>query len=118
MLIAYEVSLDIIRALRPVVAQLQKHSAEAAKQIEEAASSVVRNLAEGQRRRGRDPVRFYAMAHGSANEVRAQLDVADAWGWDVESAEARRRLDHLLALLWGLTHPRRRAGERTSSPAG
>ncbi len=112
MLVAYTNGLELIRALRPVVAQLQKYSAEAAKQVEEAASSIVRNVAEGERRRGRDPVRFYAMAHGSANEVRGQLDVADAWGWQIDAAEARRLLDREIGLLWGLTHPESRAERR------
>jgi four helix bundle protein len=68
-------------ALRPVVAKLRQHSADAADQVERAASSIVHNLAEGSRRSGRDPKRFYAMAHGSANEILGALDVADAWGW-------------------------------------
>src|SRR5262249_61470719 len=55
MLIAYEVALDLVRALRPVVAQLRSYSPEAADQVERAASSIVLNLAEGGRRHGRDP---------------------------------------------------------------
>jgi len=39
MLVAYEVALDLVRALRPVVAQLRKYSSEAADQVERAASS-------------------------------------------------------------------------------
>ena len=103
MLVAYDVALDLVRALRPVVAQLRKHSPEAADQVERATSSIVLNLAEGGRRRGRDPRRFYDMAHGSAGEIRGALDLADAWGWRVESAQARTLLDRELALLWGLT---------------
>src|SRR6266704_1264347 len=103
MLIAYTVALDLIRALRPVVAQLRKHSPEAADQVERAASSIVHNLAEGSRRNGRDPKRFYDMAHGSAGEIRGALDVADAWGWQIDSAHARALLDRELRLLWGLT---------------
>jgi four helix bundle protein len=109
MLIAYEVALDLVRALRPVVAQLRTYSAEAADQVERAASSIVLNLAEGDRRHGRDPKRFWDMAHGSAGEIRGALDLANAWGWQVESGEARRLLDRELGLLWGLT---RRAGAR------
>lgn len=103
MLVAYDVALELIRALRPVVAQLRKHSSEAADQIERAASSVVLNLAEGERRHGRDPRRFFMMAHGSAGEIRGALDLADAWGWAIESAQARALLDRELGLLWGLT---------------
>ena|ERR1043166_629979 len=103
MLIAYQVALDLVRALRPVVAQLRSYSAEAADQVERAASSIVLNLAEGDRRHGRDPRRFWDMAHGSAGEIRGALDLAEAWGWQVDGAEARRLLDRELGLLWGLT---------------
>ena len=103
MLVAYTVALDLIRALRPVVAQLKQYSPEAADQVERAASSIVHNLAEGDRRNGRDPKRFFDMAHGSAGEIRGALDVADAWGWQVDSEQARALLDRELALLWGLT---------------
>ncbi|TMQ22790.1 MAG: four helix bundle protein [Deltaproteobacteria bacterium] len=103
MLIAYDVALDLIRALRPVVAQLRTYSPDAADQVERAASSIVLNLAEGDRRHGRDPRRFFDMAHGSAGEVRGALDLADAWGWQVDSGQARALLDRELGLLWGLT---------------
>jgi len=109
MLVAYDVALDLIRALRPVVVQLRKHSRDASDQVERAASSIVLNLAEGDRRRGRDPGRFFDMAHGSAGEIRGALDLADAWGWQVDSAQARALLDRELGLLWGLT---RRARSR------
>jgi four helix bundle protein len=103
MLVAYDIALDLVRALRPVVAQLRAYSADAADQIERAASSVVLNIAEGARRNGRDPRRFFDMAHGSANEIRGALDLADAWGWQVESSHARLLLDREMSLLWGLT---------------
>src|SRR3954467_12801949 len=103
MLVAYEVALDLVRALRPVVAQLRNHSSDAADQVERAASSIVLNIAEGDRRHGRDPRRFFDMAHGSAGEIRGALDLADAWGWPVESRQAGTLLDRELGLLWGLT---------------
>ena len=115
MLVAYTVGLDLIRALRPVVAQLRQYSSEAAEQVEHAASSVVHNIAEGARRGGRDPKRFYDMAHGSAGEIRGALDVADAWGWKIDSAQARVILDRQIALLWGLT---RRSGKATAPKSG
>ena len=93
----------LVRALRPVVAQLRSYSAEAADQVERAASSIVLNLAEGCRRHGRDPRRFWDIAHGSASEIRGALDLADAWGWQVDSTQARALLDRELGLLWGLT---------------
>ena len=78
MWVAYDVALDLIRALRPVIAQLRGYSPEAADPIERAAS-IVLNLAEGDHRHGRDPRRFLDMAHGSAGEIRGALDLADAW---------------------------------------
>jgi four helix bundle protein len=116
MLVAYDVALDLIRALRPVVVQLRRHSAEAADQVERAASSIVLNLAEGGRRRGRDPRRFFDIAHGSAGEIRGALDLADAWGWQVDSAEARVLLDRELGLLWGLTRRARSQAAPSTSP--
>ena len=103
MLVAYDVALDLVRALRPVVGQLRQYSADAADQVERASSSIVLNLAEGFRRHGREPRRFYEMAHGSAGEIRGALDLADAWGWQVEGTHARALLDRELGLLWGLT---------------
>ena len=119
MLVAYDVALDLVRALRPVVAQLRKHSPDAADQVERAASSIVLNLAEGGRRHGRDPRRFFDMAHGSAGEIRGALDLAEAWGWQVDSARARVLLDRELGLLWGLTRrsrPRDAASASGSKP--
>jgi four helix bundle protein len=116
MLVAYEVALDLVRALRPVVAQLRNHSSEAANQVERAASSIVLNIAEGDRRRGRDPRRFFDMAHGSAGEIRGALDLADAWGWQVETQQARTLLDRELGLLWGLTRRERAKDESNTRP--
>ena len=114
MLVAYDVALDLIRALRPVVAQLRRYSPEAADQVERAASSIVLNLA---RRHGRDPRKFFFdMADGSAVEIRGALDLADAWGWQIESKQARALLDRELGLLWGLTR-RGRAKAASDSPS-
>jgi four helix bundle protein len=113
MLIAYDVALDLVRALRPVVAKLRTYSPDAADQVERAATSIVLNLAEGRRRHGRDPRRFFDMAHGSAGEIRGALDVAEAWGWHIESGQARALLDRELGLLWGLT---RRASASAPTP--
>jgi four helix bundle protein len=116
MLVAYDVALDLIRALRPVVAQLRTYSPDAADQVERAASSIVLNLAEGDRRHGRDPRRFFDMAHGSAGEIRGALDLADAWGWQIETAQARALLDREIGLLWGLTRRGRALDRPTARP--
>jgi four helix bundle protein len=91
--------------LKNVVPQVARHDGELAKQLLSAANSVVLNLGEGRRRSGGDQKRFYGYAHGSASEVRAALDVADAWGWAGDASAARAVIDRLLGLLWGLTRP-------------
>ena len=101
-LLAYTNALELIRELRPVVEQLKAYDRNIADQVTRAATSITLNVGEGSRRRGVDRKRFYRMAHGSAGEVLAALDTADAWGWRVESAKARELLDRELRLLWGL----------------
>jgi four helix bundle protein len=61
------------------------------------------NLSEGQRSLKGNKHKHYAIAHGSANEVRGALDLALAWGWIDEARAAFAKLDRLLRLLWGLT---------------
>ncbi|MBA2543656.1 MAG: four helix bundle protein [Deltaproteobacteria bacterium] len=104
--VTYQVALDLVRALCPIVEQLRTNSSDLANQIERAGTSLVLNLGEGNRRAGKDRRRFFVMAHGSASEIRAGLDVADAWGWAVDAASAKALLDRQLRLLWGLTHPK------------
>ena len=103
---ALETSLDVIRALRGPVSSLRIRDAKLCDQIRRAASSVTLNIAEGAGRTGKDRRQRYRIAAGSAEEVRAGLRVALAWGelraQDVESA--LRLIDRLLAMLWKMTH--------------
>ena len=104
--VVYTVALELVRSLRPIVAELRTHSSNIADQIERAGTSLVLNLGEGNRRAGKDRRRFFVMAQGSASEILAALDVADAWGWIVDAQVVRVLLDRARALLWGLVHPR------------
>ena len=104
-LVALEVSLDVIRSLRRTIAPLRKSDPKLYDQIRRAASSVCLNLAEGQRRAGKDRKHLWRIAAGSAEEVRTALRVAVAWG-DLSPAavaEALALLDRVLRLVWGLT---------------
>ncbi len=103
---AYTNAIELVRAIAPLVEQLRARSADLADQLERASSSIVLNVAEGSRRQGKDPRRFYSMASGSASEVRAVLDLAAAWGWAIEDRAARKLLDRELGLLWGLCRGR------------
>jgi four helix bundle protein len=106
MFVAYEVSLDTIRALSKIVPVIASRNRDLADQIERAASSVVLNLGEGARSVKGNKQKHYSIAHGSANEVRAALETAEAWGWLENASGVFPLLDRLLGLLWGLTHPR------------
>jgi four helix bundle protein len=102
---AFEVAIEAIAALKGVVMVIRQHDAELAKQVVRAASSVAANVAEGNRRVGRDRLHFLRIAAGSADEVVAHLRVARAWGWIGNEAEqALGLLDRELAMLYRLTH--------------
>jgi len=105
MFVAYEISLDLIRQLRPIVALIAARDPSLADQLRRAASSVPLNLAEGRRRCGRDRTYHYRIAAGSAAEALAALDVALAWQLADEAplATARATADRVLGLLWPLT---------------
>jgi four helix bundle protein len=104
---AFEKGLQIIESLRPVVAVVRRQDLKIAQQIVHAASSVAANVAEGNRREGKDRLHFFRIAAGSASETRAHLQVALAWGWLNRPLIERplALIDHELAILWRLTHP-------------
>ncbi len=106
MLIAQEVAAAIIQSLREPVQAIARHDASLANQVRRAASSILLNVAEGERRVGRDRSHLFRIAAGSAAEVRAALHIASSWAYVTEEAVAASRslIDRELGLLWGLTH--------------
>lgn len=95
-------------ALAPIVRAVARHDRALADQVRRASSSVVLNIAEAERSdAGNARARFHTAA-GSANETRAALRVAVAWGYvAVEGAgEAEALLDRVAAMLCRLLHPR------------
>ena len=104
-LIAFEVALKMIEAIREVVAVVRKHDADLARQIVRAASSVTANVAEASHRVGKDRLHLFRVAAGSAEETRAHLRVALAWGYvtPAEIEAPTKLLDRELRLLSGLT---------------
>jgi four helix bundle protein len=115
MFITYEVSLALIRSLRDVVPAIKKYDKDLADQLHRAASSVTLNLGEGARSTAGNQRARYESAHGSANEVKAALQVAASWGWIGDAEPQLAILDRLLALLWKLTHGCGRAPARAKS---
>ena len=109
MFIAKEVATDLIRAVLEVLQLLARHDRSLAQQLRNAASSVLLNVAEGNRRVGRDRLHFFRIAAGSAAEVDAILEAAVAWQFvgERDVSDSRRLVDRELGLLWGLTNRRR-----------
>src|SRR5262245_57577106 len=104
--VAYEVAIQIVESLRGLVARVRRHNGKIADQIVRSASSISANVLEGNRRQGGDRLHLFRVAAGSADETRAHLRVAVAWGW-LRPSEVERTLaliDRELGLLWGLTH--------------
>ena len=102
---AHELSLDIIRRLRPVVRLLRHNDRDLARQIVKAASSASLNIPEGNRREGKDRKYHFRVAAGSTDEARGVLLTSIAWGFleEAQTEVVLDKLDHLLAILWKLT---------------
>jgi four helix bundle protein len=90
MLNIYPEILEMLRELRPIMAELERKDADLARQLRRAAPSVALNVAEGMYSRGRTRVVRYHSALGSAREVLACLEVAEALGY-LRGVERRMR---------------------------
>ena len=101
---ALELALVIISRLSRLLPAIRKHDPKLHNQLRDAASSVPMNLAEGNRRKGKDGVYLWSVAAGSADEVYTGLRTAVAWRYlRAESvSEALDQLDHLQAMIWQL----------------
>jgi four helix bundle protein len=103
---AFDVSLELVRSLRQLIAAVAAHDPDLARQLRRAGASIPLNIHEGNRRAGRDRTQLFRVAAGSATEVVAGLRVAEAWGHvdAAASASALALADRVLAMLWRLTH--------------
>ena len=81
MLRIYPVALDVLRSLRTIIAQLERHDTDLAKQLRRASASVVLNLAEGMYSRGKNRSARYHSALGSMRETMACVEVGLALGY-------------------------------------
>ncbi|HEY3816073.1 MAG TPA: four helix bundle protein [Polyangiaceae bacterium] len=104
MLRIYTVIVEVLRELRPVVAEIETHDRDLGRQLRRAATSVALNAQEGGGSAGGTRRERYRNALGSARETGACLDAAMALGY-VESVDAGLldRLDHVRAVLAKLT---------------
>jgi four helix bundle protein len=100
MLRIYSTVIEVLRMLRPVIAEIERHDWDLARQLRRASGSIALNLAEGSGSHGGTRTERYRNALGSARETGACLDVADALGYlsDVD-VMLLDRLDHVRATL-------------------
>ena len=98
----YDRSLELVRQLAGPAVALERRDKDLANQLRRAASSVVLNIAEGRRRDGKDQRYHWRVAAGSAEETRACLQVAAAWGHldGASTAGPLATVDRVAAMLY------------------
>jgi four helix bundle protein len=100
MLRVYETMIEVLRQLRPVVAQIERHDRDLGNQLRRASASVALNMAEASGSSGGTRTTRYRTALGSARETGACLDVAMALGYVAEiDAGVLKRLDVVTGTL-------------------
>jgi four helix bundle protein len=101
-----EASHQLIRALRGPLTRLRHADRKLYVQLRTALASIPLNIAEGRGRQGGDKKHHWCIAHGSAEEVGAILDAAEAFGdlRPVEHQAAKETLTRVLQMLWRMTH--------------
>ena len=88
MLEIYDVILEVVKALKPVMEAIGRHDPDLARQMRRAASSVALNTAEGMYSGGRNKGARYQNALGSMRETLACIEVGTALGY-VEGIDVR-----------------------------
>jgi four helix bundle protein len=100
MLRVYDVMIEVLKGLRPVLVQIERHDRDLGSQLRRAAASVALNMAEGSGSSGGNRNARYRTALGSAVETGACLDVAVALGYvERVDGELRGRLQHVRGVL-------------------
>lgn len=101
-----QISLELIRALRPLMPRLRQRDKSLADQLRRAATSITLNLGEAQysdpgNRRAR-----LCTAAGSAGETLLALQSAEEWGYlsASQTAAALALCGRVIAILWRMTH--------------
>ena len=100
MLRIYDVSLAMLRQVRPVAEAIARHDGDHARQLRRSSLSVTLNVAEGSGSRAGTRRQRYFDALGSAQETLANLEAAEAIGYVGRIDPALRdKLDHIIKTL-------------------
>ena len=100
MLRIYTTVIEVIGMLRPVIAQIESHDRDLARQLRRAAASVALNVSEGSGSRGGTRRERYHNALGSARETLACLSVAEAFGYiETMPATVAQRMNRVVGTL-------------------
>ena len=104
MLRIYDVILEVVGELRPVMGQIERYDADLARQMRRAASSVALNVSEGMYSRGKNRGARYHTAMGSMRETLSCIEVSEALGY-VQGVDAGLidSIDRVVATLTKLT---------------
>jgi len=102
----YDATLDLVRALRPLLPRIKRISPTLETQLRRALESCALNLAEGRAHIGRTQSHSWRIAQGSAHEVHSALEIAEALGGleHASLADIYALLDRIHAMLYRMTH--------------
>ena len=105
----YEIWMIVVASVYRLAKKIQQHDKDLAQQMRRAVASAALNMSEGMYSRGGNKVARYHDSMGSARETMSCLHVCEAAEF-VTHAEIEadlERIDHVIAGLYRLCHPRR-----------
>jgi four helix bundle protein len=104
MLRIYGVVLDVVKAVRPVIEEIERKDRDLGRQMRRAVSSAALNVGEGMGSRGRNRGARYHTALGSMRETLSCIEVGMALGYVREvDPMLLRKIDHVLGTLFKLS---------------
>ena len=104
----YQKALEMNRQLAQAARAIERNDCDLLRQLRRAASSVALNIAEGLGTAGGNRELRFQTALGSAREVIACLEVAEAWGYLGQEHQAlKAHVDGVTAMLFRLVRARR-----------
>ena len=102
----YKLSLAMVRLMRPLWEKIGRRNRPLRQQLEKSVPAVPRLIAEGEARRGGTATLRWEDAIAEARESIGSLESAIAAGYlsERETVAAIDKADHVVAILWKLTH--------------